>query len=182
MKTNFVVITGGPGGGKSSLLNVLSRKGFKYINETGRAIIKDRINKGLSPRPDLKEFAKLMFQQDYQNYIDNINASEILFFDRSFIDSALFIQQTDKSYFEGIRNTINTYRFNNNVFMTPPWKEIYCNDDERDQTFDEAIDIYEKLKEWYKMNGYQPIILPKVSVERRAEFILSEIKPLKIKQ
>ena len=174
MKNNFITITGGPGGGKSSVLNTLRERGFRHISETGRGIIKERLNQGLPPRPHLEEFAKLMFQKDYQNYVDNLYTSEILFFDRSFLDSALFIQQTDKSYFETVQKILNTHRFGH-VFITPPWKEIYCNDDERDQTFEEAIAICEKLHEWYELNGYQPVVLPKVSVAQRADFILGEI-------
>lgn len=176
IKTNFIAITGGPGGGKSSLLNALSKKGFKNIDETGRAIIKERLSKGLSPRPAPEKFAEQMFQRDYENYIKNLNASEIIFFDRSFLDSASFIQQTNQKYFEKVNDIISIYRFNNNVFITPPWEEIYCNDDERDQTFNEAISTYKSLFKWYQLNGYKPIILPKASVEMRTEFVLNEIK------
>jgi len=175
IKTNFIVVTGGPGGGKSTLLDALGKKGFKYINETGRTIIKERISKGLSPRPDLEEFAKLMFQRDYENYINHLYTAETLFFDRSFLDSASFIQQTNKIYFEKVNEIIHSLRFNNNIFITPPWEEIYCNDDERDQTFSEAVDTYNSLYNWYELNGYKLIVLPKVPVEMRVKFVLSEL-------
>ena len=60
--------------------------------------------------------------------------------------------------------------------MTPPWKEIYTTDTERDQTFEESIEIYEKLREWYVMHDYQPILVPLLPVELRLKFILENIK------
>jgi predicted ATPase len=176
IKTNFIAITGGPGGGKSSLLNALNKKGFKNIDETGRAIIKERLSKGLPPRPAPEEFAEQMFQRDYKNYISNLSTNEILFFDRSFLDSAALVRETNLLHFEKIKNTIVTHKFNSNIFITPPWEEIYCNDSERDQTFEEAINTYKSLFKWHELNGYKPIILPKTSVEKRTEFVLNEIK------
>ena len=176
IRNNFIVITGGPGGGKSSLVQALSGKGFGYIHETGRSIIKERISKGLSPRPGVEEFARLMFQRDYENFLNNSVISETLFFDRSFLDSALFIQPTDTAWFQRSKDIIMNYRFNPAVFITPPWEEIYRNDDERDQSFDESVKTYEKLYTWYPLYGYKLIVLPKVSVEKRADFILNRIK------
>ena len=47
-KDNFYIITGGPGGGKTSLLEFVAAKGFVYIPETAREIIRERLSKGLS--------------------------------------------------------------------------------------------------------------------------------------
>ena len=109
---NFIVITGGPGGGKSTLLAELSAKGYHTVDETGRTIIKDRLSKGLSPRPELMEFARLMFQKDVENYTHNLKRTELVFFDRSFLDSASFMQQADTSTYEAAKKIINSYRFN----------------------------------------------------------------------
>ncbi len=53
-KHNFYVITGGPGGGKTCLLESLASMGYNYIHDTARQIIKERLAKGLTPRPDPK--------------------------------------------------------------------------------------------------------------------------------
>lgn len=71
IKNNFIVITGGPGCGKSTLLEALCENGFKYLSETGRFIIKERLSKGLTPRPNLEDFSIQMFQMDHENYINN---------------------------------------------------------------------------------------------------------------
>jgi predicted ATPase len=175
-KNNFIVISGGPGGGKTSLLEALSKNGYGYISETGRFIIRERIRQGFSPRPAPEEFARQMFQMDYENFINNAEISDILFFDRSFLDSAFLIHQSDEIFFEKIRDSLITNRFYTKVFMTPPWKEIYTVDSERDQTYDESVVIYEKLSQWYLTNGYELVIVPRQSVEIRMKMILDEIK------
>jgi predicted ATPase len=66
-------------------------------------------------------------------------------------------------------------RYNNRVFITPPWKEIYRNDRERDQTFEQSIEVYKRLEKWYGEHGYEMVVLPKDTVENRAKFILSQV-------
>jgi len=174
-KNNFYIITGGPGAGKTSLLENLALQGYTYIPETARQIIKERLSKGLSPRPDPARFAQQIFDQDLKNFISNSRLSDLLFFDRSFMDSACMLFESDKDSYDKIRNSHLTNRYNNKVFITPPWKEIYLNDTERDQSFDESIAVYERLEKWYKEHDYHVIVLPKDTIENRTNFILREI-------
>lgn len=174
-KRNFYVITGGPGGGKTSLLESLASKGYAYIPETARQIIKERILKGLSPRPDPATFALQIFNKDWTNFTSNAKRSSLLFFDRSFMDSAWQLFHCDRIAYHKIKDTHLTHRFNNTVFIAPPWKEIYLTDTERDQSFEESIDIYERLKQWYGEHHYDIVILPKDTIENRLKFLLSQI-------
>jgi predicted ATPase len=173
-KSNFYVITGGPGGGKTSLLECLASKKYAYIPETAREIIKERLTQGLSPRPDAKTFAEEIFAKDWANFISNSDSS-ILFFDRSFMDSACLLFDADADAYDKIRDVHLNNRYNNTVFIAPPWREIYRTDAERDQSFDEAIRVYQRLENWYLEHGYDIVILPKDTVETRATFILDRV-------
>ena len=173
-KDNFYVITGGPGGGKTSLLERLASKGYPSVPETAREIIKERLSKGLSPRPDLKSFAEQIFAKDWANFISNSD-SLIVFFDRSFMDSACLLFDANADAYNKIRHTHLSNRYNDTVFITPPWREIYRNDTERDQSFEEAIRIYHRLENWYLEHGYHIVVLPKGTVENRATFILDKV-------
>ena len=104
-KNNFYVITGGPGGGKTSLLETLASKGYDYIPETARQIIKMRLSKGVTARPDAKTFAREIFERDWKNFISNSDRSSFLFFDRSFMDSACMLFDSDFDTYDKIRNT-----------------------------------------------------------------------------
>ena len=174
-KNNFYIITGGPGAGKTSLLENLALKGYNFIPETARQIIKERISKGLSPRPDPTSFAQQIFEHDLRNFISNSNLPSLLFFDRSFMDSACMLFDSDKDSYDKIRNSHVTHRYNNKVFITQPWKEIYRNDEERDQSFEESIEVYERLDKWYREHGYDNVVLPKDTIENRANFILNHV-------
>lgn len=70
---------------------------------------------------------------------------------------------------------ITKLRFYPVVLMSPPWEDIFCQDDERKHSFEEAVKEYERLIEFYPRCGYQIIELPKVSVSERLDFILSEL-------
>ena len=59
------------------------------------------------------------------------------------------------------------------IFMTPPWKEIFCQDEERQHTYEDAVTEYERNLKFYSQCGYHIVELPKISVKERAEFILS---------
>ena len=172
-KNNFFILSGGPGSGKSTLLEYLHKKGYPHVLETGRQIIKERLLNKLPPRPEPKVFAQQMFNKDFENFLTHPERSSIVYFDRSLVDSAYLMFQSNKQSFQHIKQILTKYRYNQKVFFTPPWEEIYRNDTERDQTFDEATAIFEQLQEWYKTNGYEIIILPKDSVDKRAGFILS---------
>ncbi|MBA3603521.1 MAG: AAA family ATPase [Parachlamydiaceae bacterium] len=68
--------------------------------------------------------------------------------------------------------------YNKKVFLAPPWKEIYCNDTEIKQSFEEALEVYDHLFKIYSDFGYEVIELPKTSVESRADFVISHMKIL----
>ena len=175
VKNNFIVITGGPGSGKTSILQALDRMGFSCVQETGRSIIRQRVEKNLPPRPAPGEFAKEMFTIDYTNYLRYTTRSEPIFFDRSFMDSAALLQRFNPDYFEQVKKIISGHRFHNRVFIARPWKTIYVNDEERDQTFEEAVSTYEIMHRWYTSNGYELLVLPEVAVPERVKFILDSI-------
>jgi predicted ATPase len=173
IKKNFIVITGGPGGGKTTILDALREKGYDYLEESGRQIIRERKKMGLPPRPDPASFARQMFQMGMEKFIKNKEKPDVLFYDRSFLDSAMLIRKNDEIYFKKIIGIIDTHRFNNKIFMAPPWREIYTSDSERDQGFEEAVETYENLHVWYKLQGYEPLIIPIASVAKRVDFILN---------
>jgi predicted ATPase len=176
LNKNMIAISGGPGAGKTTLLNLLLNQGFQVVSESGRQIIKERIAKKLPPRPSPSTFALEMFNADLKNYMDFKEAADLVFFDRSFLDSAALLYEADRKTFEKIQTIIDHHRFNEHVFFAPPWQEIYRNDEERDQDFAEAEKIYDMLASWYEKNGYRVIELPKATVENRLAFILGNLK------
>jgi predicted ATPase len=57
------------------------------------------------------------------------------------------------------------------VFILPPWQEIFTNDQERIENFNETEAIHNELIRTYTAYGMQPIVVPKLSVEKRVSFL-----------
>jgi predicted ATPase len=74
-----------------------------------------------------------------------------------------------------MRQICGTYRYNRRAFIATPWQEIYATDNERKQTFAEAVDVYDRMAATYRDCGYELIALPKVAPGQRAEFILWQL-------
>lgn len=74
-----------------------------------------------------------------------------------------------------MRQATETFRYNRTVFVAPPWREIFQQDRERKQKFDEAVRTFEVMVETYTALGYKLVELPRVSVEGRVSFVLDLI-------
>ncbi len=61
------------------------------------------------------------------------------------------------------------------MFLLPPWQEIYGTDSERDQTFEESVEVFEGMKRWYERWGYETVEVPRVGIEGRVAFILGKV-------
>ena len=56
-----------------------------------------------------------------------------------------------------------------------PWKNIYVQDNERYETFEQATEIHKYLTKWYTRFNYELIKVPQSTVENRVDFILNNI-------
>ena len=70
---------------------------------------------------------------------------------------------------------LSTYQYGSRVFVLPPWRAIYTNDDERDHTFEHAESVHSVTQEWYRRCGYQLIEVPRVPVEERCNYVLETL-------
>lgn len=177
---NFYVITGGPGVGKTTLIKALNSKGFKTVEEDARKIIKNQIEtsqEGL-PWKNQELYAKLMFEASLKSYEKMAvnNHSKPIFFDRGILDSICYMKMEKIQISEKTNEIVKQCPYNKNIFILPPWKEIYETDNERKQNWDEAKFTFKKMKETYMEFNYNIIIVPKMRIEERVEFILQNIE------
>ena len=63
----------------------------------------------------------------------------------------------------------------NFIFMMPPWREIYKTDNERYESFEQSLLIYEYLKKCYMEMDYKVIVVPEGNIDHRVEFILNTL-------
>lgn len=173
-KSNAIIITGGPGMGKTSVIEQLSDIGYNSVEETGRNIIQKELKTDGNRLPwlDKKGFAMAMFQQSLKDFQNVSEKCGLTFFDRGIPDVIGYLKLCNISIPETMLQAAKEKRYYPKIFITPPWKSIYVNDAERKQTFDEAVATYHTMKETYSFLGYKLVELPKTTVLKRAKFIL----------
>jgi len=90
----FFVLTGGPGSGKSSLIDALERLGYSRSVEAGRGIIQDQVDIGGSALPwaDRVLFAELMLSWEMRSYRLAQEHPGAVFFDRGVLDVAGYLR------------------------------------------------------------------------------------------
>ncbi len=169
------IITGAPGTGKTSIINELKKRGFKCINENSREIIAEQIfERGeILPWKNQIAFENKIANMRTQQYIDSPENC-ICFFDRSILDGIAYMQVNNLKLTSQIIKNIKKCNFNKSVFYTPIWQEIYENDNERKENIKQAMIIEKAIIKTYKSRGYELTEIPKLSIEERANFIISK--------
>ena len=173
----FHVITGGPGSGKSTLIEALGRCGYAHSIEAGRAIIQDQstIDGPALPGRDPLAFAELMLSWELRSYRIAQDACGPVFFDRGVPDMVGYFRLFERPVPSHVTRAAERFRYNRRVFLAPPWPAIFGQDAERKQTPEEAERTYEAMVLAYSNCGYELVALPLASVEERVRFVLATI-------
>ena len=175
---NTFIITGGPGTGKTTLIEELKQKGYNCVDEVARQIIKEQVlnNGDALPWKDQEKYTFLMLERSVDTFLKNKNNSSVTFFDRGIPDTLAYAHIIQLEISAELTEAVRKYRYNSIVFILPSWEEIYKTDSERKQTFAESIEVYNTLKRTYQDCGYQLVEVPKLKVKERVDFILSVIE------
>ena len=98
----------------------------------------------------------------------------VVFYDRGIPDVLAYMnyfkQEFDEEFIAAC--TKNQY---DQVLLLPPWKAIYKSDEERFESYEEALEIHTHLDATYKSFGYTPKIVPEGTIEERTSYILSTL-------
>lgn len=185
MSTTKIVITGGPGTGKTSVINDLKTRNFHCFDEIIRSLTLEAKKEGdasthisnpIAFVNDSKTFNTKLLNGRIEQFIQSNKTHEDLsFFDRGIPDVLAYMDFFNQEYDESFINACNTHKYNY-VFLLPPWKAIYKSDNERFESYDEAKKIHIALEAIYKKFGYHTINVPFDTVENRVDFILNALK------
>lgn len=171
----FVIISGCSGGGKSTLLEELARRGFSAIEEPGRRIVAAELagDGAALPWRNTEAFLRKAIDLALADLAQAQTLPGRVFFDRGLLDAASGLGDLTS---EPVLERYGTeWRFNPLVFLTPPWPEIYRQDAERQHGLEAAIGEYERLRRDYPALGYEVVDLPRISVTERADFVLAAL-------
>lgn len=177
LKNNFYIITGGPGVGKTALINELERRGYNCVPEVAREIIKQQVsdNGDALPWKDTKKYSDLMLSYSVRDFIYLSEDDNFQFFDRGIPDTYGYelLMKFDEN--KQLIDALNNYRYNKTAFVLPPCEDIYVKDEERKQDFRTAVDTYNVMKQAYGNAKYNLIEIPFMTVSGRADFLLDHI-------
>jgi len=181
-----IVITGGPGTGKTSIVQKLEASGFFCFHEIIRSMTLEAKKEGnpehfISNPLAFVSDPMLFNQKILRGRVQQFNrASEMsqsmVFFDRGIPDVLAYMNYFDQKYEAYFEKTCLDHQYDE-VLLLPPWEDIYVSDNERLESFEEASDIHEHLKEVYQSFGYNPISIPKGTVKERTSYILKKLNP-----
>jgi len=183
-----VVLTGGPGVGKTTLLNMLKKQNFQTVPEASTMLIKELLETG-QQHPihsgKLQEFQDMLGQKQLQLEAQ-IKPGLTTFFDRGIIDGLAYCEIFNLEKHPDVIKAAKKrdYSF---IFMLD-FLDVFDVNHIRLETTSEATRIHRLIAEKYQEFGYNLISVPtfcvdengnRLSVEestlRRADFICKKI-------
>jgi len=172
-----IVITGGPGTGKSTIVDALLKRDFICMPEISRQITieakKNGIDQLFLKKPLL--FSQLILDAREAQFIDaSEQNADLIFFDRGIPDVHGYMNYLGVDYPDNYKKISKKLRYQH-IFMLPPWEEIYLEDEERYESFEQSVAIHNHLKKTYRELDYTITEVPLGTVEKRVHFILNSI-------
>lgn len=177
MSKEIVVIIGGPGTGKSTIIDGLAKKGFCCYPEISRQVTLEAKKQGIEQlfleNPLL--FSELLLEERKRQFENALKETQkIVFIDRGIPDILAYMYYIGDSYpphFDlACRENLYT-----KIFILSPWEDIYVSDEERYENFEQAKLIHNHLTETYQNYGYELIKVPNDTLDNRILFILDQI-------
>lgn len=171
----FFILTGGPGAGKTTLIEALRGQGFATTDEAGRGVIREEAAHGGDALPwlDRERFAERMFEWELRSWREAERRNGLVFFDRGLPDTIGYLRLEGLEVPAWMEEEAWRLRYNTRVFIAPPWKEIYGGDEERRQSWAVAVRTHDVMLQTYSDFGYAPVELPRGSVGARADFLVA---------
>ena len=171
------VLTGGPGSGKSTLIERLRDEGHTTSPEAGREIIRDQVAIGGHALPwlDPAAYGEMMLSWDMRAHREARASSEVVFFDRGIPDVIGYLRLLGLPVPAHMEKAAEIFRYHRCVLIAPPWPEIYHEDTERKQDLDEAERTHAAMSETYADLGYELLELPRAPVEQRVQFVIETL-------
>ncbi|PRZ28234.1 AAA family ATPase [Flavobacterium granuli] len=177
MQKEIIVIIGGPGTGKSTIIDGLTARGFCCYPEISREVTLEAKKQGIEQlfleKPLL--FSELLLEGRKKQYLKALNEPhDVVFIDRGIPDVLAYMHYIGDSYPTSFDTICREHTYSK-IFILPSWEEIYVSDEARYENYEQAKLIQNHLVETYQGYGYDLIEVPKDTLDNRILFILDKI-------
>ena len=168
---NFI-FTGCAGAGKTTLIDYLSTVGYTCYEEVSRKIIKEQLaqNSNAVPWRNTTSFCRLVFEKMLQHLPPA--SDEICFLDRGIPDVIAYLKAVNHAVPDIYYQVLKQANYAPIAFLFPPNEDIYINDNERQESFEEALFFFEAIQETYQILGFKLYTVPLMPLEDRSKYIL----------
>jgi predicted ATPase len=177
IKNKKIVISGGPGSGKTTMVNLLRDKGYECFDEFSRVLIEKAQKSGenniFKSRPIFfsEQVWKGRKDQYEKSYLGlDKPEKQYVFFDRGLHDVVAYLDSIGVSY-DPKRFDLSLFPYDM-ALLLPPCKSIYTKDKERKEDFEEAEKLYFYIKKTYQTNNIPLVEVPFQSPELRISSLL----------
>ncbi len=168
------VITGGPGAGKSALLEAAGRAGLATSDEVAREILKEPGGMALRAN-DPAGFADAMLARELAAFEAAAVSDGPVIFDRGFPDIVGFLALAGLPVSGELDGICRSLRYEGPIFHAPPWRAIYVSDGERIQSWQDACASDNAVSAAWEHYGYSLVDLPLAPVEERLRFLVGAL-------
>ncbi len=172
-----IVITGGPASGKTSIIKALETMGYPCLHEISREVTLQGRQNGIQHLfiSDPLLFSEKLLEGRIAQYVQAENLTDnFVFIDRGIPDVVAYLDRVGTDYPNPFTKACIEYTYDE-VFILPPWEEIYSQDNERYEDFKEATILFEYLKKTYNTYEYQHVHVPCGSIEERVQYIIDHL-------
>ncbi|WP_317163316.1 ATP-binding protein [Polaribacter septentrionalilitoris] len=172
-----IVLIGGPGTGKTSVLNELKNRGFFCMDEISREVTLKAKEQGIDQlflTEPLLFSEKLLEGREHQYLKANESKKNVVFFDRGIPDVHAYMEYFNTEYPKTFIEKSNEYKYDI-IFHFSPWRMIHTTDNERYESFEESQEIDKHILKAYSNLKYNIKTVPFGTIEERANYILNEL-------
>jgi len=164
--TEWVVITGAPSSGKSTVLSKLAELGFQCKPELARVIAEE--NPRLRDDEAIFQKTVTLAKHDLEHSLDQ---QHLVFLDRGMPDSITYYRKAGIDPNEALKSCL-THKYKK-VFIFERLELV--SDGVRTENHEESELIHFWLMKDYKSLGYDPVIVKKAPIDNRVKFILQTL-------
>ena len=172
--TNWYVITGGPSTGKTTVINLLSERGYKTTIEHARHYIDTMKDEGKTVeeiRANKRQFQLGVLDMQIDQEAE-LSPSDIVFLDRAIPDAMAYYQFLDLEYDQKLLDAVQQASYKKIFILDrlPLVNDYARTEDEQAQKL-----IHKLIIEVYQLLGFPVVFVPVVSPDKRIEFILKNL-------